>query len=93
MLTRGNVTMLDISEQRLRMRAYQNVSLEFKRVLVWKEILVIIEYTKNWSLVDILHDNGLRHSALVYTITRSVLPLQDEQRGVMSVFRLPLRRK
>jgi hypothetical protein len=36
----------DTSEKRLRMRAYQNVSLEFKRVLVWKEMLVISEYTK-----------------------------------------------
>jgi hypothetical protein len=30
------------------MRAYQNVFLEFKRVAVWKKMLVISEYTKNF---------------------------------------------
>jgi hypothetical protein len=35
----------DTSEKRLRMRAYQSIFLEFKRVLVWKEMLLISEYT------------------------------------------------
>jgi hypothetical protein len=34
----------DTSEKSLRMRTYQNVFLEFKRVLVWKGMLVISEY-------------------------------------------------
>jgi hypothetical protein len=38
----------DTRENRLRMRANQNVFLEFKRVLVWKEMLVISEYTNNF---------------------------------------------
>jgi hypothetical protein len=57
---------MDTSEKRLRMRAYQNFFLEFKRASEWKEMLVISEYAKNQRYCIIYNEDIMKELPLSF---------------------------